>query len=132
MRYLLDTNIVIAAMKGDMQVRGKLEKIPLSDLALSSIVLGELEHGVEKSQHEEKNRSRLVTLVEGMQLVLVDASTSLHYGRIRAELERKGTPIGANDYWIAAQTLAVGAVLVTNNLGEFSRVGGLKLENWLE
>lgn len=132
MRYLLDTNIVIAAMKGSMPVRGKLESIPLSDLALSPVVLGELELGVEKSQHREKNRTRLTRIVEGMQLLPLDAEASHHYGIIRAELERAGNPIGANDYWIAAQALALGAVLVTNNVGEFSRVPGLVVENWLE
>lgn len=132
MRYLLDTNIVIAAMKGDMQVRRKLEAIPLSELVLSPVVLGELGHGVEKSQHKDKNRARLARIVEGMPVVPLDAAASHRYGQIRAELERGGTPIGANDYWIAAQALATEAVLVTNNVDEFSRVPGLIWENWLE
>ncbi len=54
-----------------------------------------------------------------------------HYGRIRTELERQGTPIGANDYWIAAQALATEAVLVTNNVDEFSREPGLAWDDWL-
>lgn len=131
MRYLLDTNIVIAAIKGDQRVRVKLEAIPLAELVLSPVVLGELEHGVEKSQRKEKNRSRLARIVEAMHLMPLDATTSQRYGEIRAELELAGTPIGANDYWIAAQALAVDAVLVTHNVGEFSRVRGLTLENWL-
>lgn len=131
MRYLLDTNIVIAAIKGNVQVRKKLEEVPLPDLVLSPVVLGELEHGVEKSQQKEKNRARLARIVEGMHLVPLDAATSHHYGRIRAELEHQGTPIGANDYWIAAQTLANQAILVTNNVDEFSRVPGLAWEDWL-
>lgn len=61
----------------------------------------------------------------------LDAETSRHYGLIRAELERQGSPIGANDAWIAAQALTLGAVLVTNNVGEFSRVPGLVIEDWL-
>lgn len=132
MRYLLDTNIVIAAIKGDMRVRTRLEGIQLSELVLSPVVLGELEHGVEKSHHRDKNRARLARIVEGMQLLPLDAATSQRYGEIRAELEQAGTPIGANDYWIAAQALAVDAVLVTHNMGEFSRVRGLALENWLD
>lgn len=132
MRYLLDTNIVIAAMKGDAKVREQLEHIPLSDLVLSPVVLGELALGVEESQHKDKNRARLARIVEGIQIIPLDAETSIHYGRIRGELERNGTPIGANDYWIAAQALATGTTLVTHNVGEFSRVDGLKLENWLE
>jgi len=132
MRYLLDTNILIAAMKGRERVRQRLETTPLSDLVLSPVVLGELELGVQKSQHREKNAARLARLVEGIQLIPLDAEASRHYGIIRAELERKGNPIGANDYWIAAQALALGAIAVTENVGEFSRVAGLAIENWLE
>ena len=132
MRYLLDTNILIAAIKGLENVRDKLASIPLSDLLLSPVVLGELQLGVEKSQYREKNAARLARMVEGIQLVMLDAETSLHYGAIRAELERQGKPIGANDFWIAAQGRALGAVVVTDNTSEFSRVPGLVIENWLE
>jgi tRNA(fMet)-specific endonuclease VapC len=59
-------------------------------------------------------------------------STTRHYALVRAHLERQGTPIGANDTWIAAQALTIGATLVTDNEREFSRVPGLPLENWLE
>ena len=69
--------------------------------------------------------------MEGIQLAALDAETSRHYGEIRAEFERIGKPIGANDYWIAAQGRAHGAVVVTDNTGEFSRVSGLMIENWL-
>ena len=131
MHYLLDTNIFIAAMKGVQKVRDKLAILPLSDLLLSPVVLGELQLGVEKSRHREKNASRLALIVEGIQLAALDAETSRHYGEIRAELERAGTPIGANDYWVAAQGRALGAVVVTDNTGEFSRVHGLLIENWL-
>ena len=132
MRYLLDTNILIAAMKGLEKVRDKLATIPLSDLLLSPVVLGELQLGVEKSLHREKNAAHLARIVEGIQLVMLDAETSQHYGAIRAELERQGKPIGANDYWIAAQGRALGAVVVTDNTSEFSRVPGLVIANWLE
>lgn len=131
MRYLLDTNIIIAAMKGDVRIREKLETTPLSALVLSPVVLGELELGVVKSLHQDKNRARLAQVVDGMPHVLLDAEAGRRYGLIRAELERSGTPIGANDYWIAAQALAIDAVLVSDNVGEFSRVPGLSVENWL-
>ena len=65
------------------------------------------------------------------QAVNYDASAARHYARIRAQLERQGQPIGANDLWIAAQALAADATLVTDNEGEFRRVPGLALENWL-
>ena len=131
MRYLLDTNILIAAMKGVERVREKLEATPLSELVLSPVVLGELELGVEKSQHREKNAARLARIVDSLQLTPVDAEASRHYGAIRAELERLGMPIGANDCWIAAQARALGAIVVTDNMGEFKRVSGLVVESWL-
>ncbi len=131
MPYLLDTNILIAAMKGMPSVVEKLENIPAASLVLSPVVLGELEVGAEKSAHPEKNRARLARLIEDIPTAPLDAETSRHYGRIRADLERKGTPIGANDLWIAAQALALGAVAVTDNVREFSRVEGLEIENWV-
>ena len=131
MRYLLDTNIIIAAMKGHVAVRARLECAPLSSLILSPVVLGELEFGAEKSAHSELNRRRLAELAAQIPLSMIDAEVSRCYGRIRAELERQGTPIGANDTWIAAQAQALTAVMVTDNVGEFSRVSGLAVENWL-
>jgi tRNA(fMet)-specific endonuclease VapC len=132
MRYLLDTNIIIAAMKGRSEILGHLESTPLEDVILSPVVLGELEFGAEKSRQAERNRARLAELAERLPLAPMDAVASRCYGEVRAHLERLGTPIGANDLWIAAQALAMGAILVTDNLGEFSRVPGLKIENWLE
>ena len=132
MRHLLDTNIVIAAMKGNAAVVGRLESTPLANLVLCPVVLGELEFGAEKSAHSERNRARLAELAERLPLAVVDAETSRCYGRIRAELEQAGTPIGAHDSWIAAHALALHAILVTDNIREFSRVSGLTVENWLE
>ena len=131
MRYLLDTNILIAGLKGALRVRQKLEVLPSTDLVLSPIVLGELEVGAEKSAHPAKNHARLAALIQGFPVEALDANTSHHYGRIRAELECKGTPIGNNDLWIAAHALALEATVVTDNEREFSRVSGLTVENWL-
>ena len=129
--YLLDTNIMIAALKGHALVRRHLEALPMAGLRLSVIVLGELEFGAEKSRYAERNRNRLAELVRRLPLVGIDAGTAGHYARIRAGLERQGTPIGAHDLWIAAQALSLGATLVTDNQREFQRVVGLPLENWL-
>ena len=128
---MLDTNILIAALKGQSEVRQRLEAVPLSAMRLSAIVLGELEFGAEKSIHSERNRARLAALTQRLPLVGIDYATTRHYGQVRALLERQGTPIGANDTWIAAQALAIEATLVTDNEREFSRVPGLVLENWL-
>jgi tRNA(fMet)-specific endonuclease VapC len=129
--YLLDTNILIAALKGRLEVRKRLNSLPLSAMRLSAIVLGELEFGAEKSAHGEHNRIRLAALAQRLPLVGIDFDTTRHYAQVRALLERKGTPIGANDTWIAAQALTINATLVTDNEREFSRVPGLMLENWL-
>lgn len=129
--YLLDTNILIAAMKGHPTVRQHLENTPLEAIRLSTIVLGELAFGVEKSAYAERNQARLETLTSRLPVVGVAPETAHAYGRIRAHLERQGKPIGANDFWIAAQALSVGATLVTDNQKEFRRVEGLSLANWL-
>jgi len=131
MRYLLDTNIFIAAMKGSLSVRERLERIPHTDLVLSPVVLGELECGVRKSAFQEANARRLETAVSPLELVPLDATAARRYGEIRAALESIGRPIGSNDLWIAAQALALGAALVTDNTDEFARIPALKLENWL-
>lgn len=130
-RYLLDTNIVIASLKGHPAVRARLEGIALNQLLLSSIVLGELAFGAEKSAFAERNHARLAELAQRLPLLDVDAETARHYGRVRAHLERQGTPIGANDLWIAAQALRAEAILVTDNEREFARVPGLARVNWL-
>ena len=129
--YLLDTNILIATLKGRGKIRRRLESEQLGAIRLSAIVLGELEFGAEKSAYGERNRARLAALAQRLPLVGIDYNTTRHYGKIRALLERQGTPIGANDTWIAAQALAIDATLVTDNEREFSRVPGLSLENWL-
>jgi tRNA(fMet)-specific endonuclease VapC len=131
MAYLLDTNIFIAAMKGHSAVCDQLEIISASNIVLSTIVLGELQFGAEKSQHCERNRQRLNTLVSQFPLLGINATVCLEYARIRATLERQGTPIGGNDLWIAAQASAGKHILVTDNTREFVRVPGLELANWI-
>jgi tRNA(fMet)-specific endonuclease VapC len=131
MAYLLDTAILVAAIKAHPRVVACLETLAPADLLLSSVVLGELDTGVNKSAWPERNRRQLQALVEDLELLPVDRPVAMAYGRIRASLERQGLPIGANDLWIAAQAQTVNAVLVTDNLLEFSRVEGLRLENWL-
>ena len=131
MAWLLDTNIVIAAIKGVPVMRERLREVLAIDLLLSPVVLGELEYGVEKSEYPERNREKLRTVIDGFPLLPLDAETSHAYGRIRASLERQGKSTGGNDLWIAAQALAAGATLVTDNLQEFQRVPDPKVENWL-
>ena len=96
MRYLLDTNILIAAMKGSNQVREKLELTPVNQILLSPIVLGELELGVKKNVHRARNAACLASLIEAFELVPLDGDVSHEYALLRTYLERQGTPIGAN------------------------------------
>jgi tRNA(fMet)-specific endonuclease VapC len=126
--YLLDTNMLIAAIKGRSPVREKLETVDASHLLVSPIVLGELLTGVEKSQRRAK---RLLEVLSGLQMVEIQPEVAVLYGQVRATLESAGTPIGANDLWIAAHALSLEAVVVTDNEREFRRVPGLNVENWL-
>ena len=131
MAFLLDTTILIAAIKGHPAVAERLRSLEASQQLLSSVVLGELETGVLKSAWPERNREQLERVVNQLELISVDGAVAKAYGRIRAGIAQQGTPIGANDLWIAAQALVCGAVLVTANLREFERVEGLSLDNWL-
>ena len=132
MKWLLDTNILIAALKQNSLVLARLEGVSPGDLALSPVVLGELELGVIKSRWSATNRKRLDALITHFPLVPLDAAAAKVYGEVRAALERSGNIIGANDLWIAAQAVALNLILVTDNVGEFKRVEGLVVENWLE
>jgi len=130
-RYLLDTNVFIAAMRGQSAVKERLSRTPLDEVVLSPVVLAELLLGVEKSAHREANARRVTSVVHQLAMVAIDADTSSQYAILRATLERQGRLIGANDLWIAAQCMASGLVLVTDNGSEFARVDGLVTENWL-
>lgn len=130
-QYLLDTNILIAAIKGRETVRKRLERIDAPNILISPIVLGELLTGVEKSQLKSSNRQRLLGVLKGFRLIEMPPEAAIRYGDLRATLESRGTPIGANDLWIAAHALALGVTLVTENSREFRRVDDLAVENWL-
>ncbi|KNZ33494.1 MAG: hypothetical protein AD742_06285 [Methylibium sp. NZG] len=113
------------------QVRERFAKLSPASVVMSPVVLGELQVGWRKSVRAEANRTLLQRFTEGATLVTIDAEVASTYGEIRAELEAQGTPIGANDLWIAAQARATDCVLVTHDTGEFGRVGGLRIEDWV-
>ncbi len=131
MPYLLDTNILIALSRERPGIAARLENIPAGDILLSSVVVAEIEYGIANSARREHNRRVFDALLEGFQIVPFDAAAAKLYGPIRADLERRGQLIGPYDSMIAAHTLALAAALVTDNVGEFARVAGLKVENWL-
>ena len=133
MRYLLDTNICIYVIKHKPEkVFQKLQTIHPEDVCISSVTYAELVHGVEKSAAVEKNRLALSILLANMEILDFDVDAADCYGKIRAGLEKNGTPIGPLDMMIAGHAQSLGYTVVTNNVKEFSRVSALKMENWAE
>ncbi len=131
--YMLDTNICIYAIKHKpASVFMQLQKINPEDVCISSVTYAELVHGVEKSEAIERNRLALSLLLSNIEIMSFDVNAADAYGKIRADLERNGTPIGPLDMMIAGHALALGYTVVTNNTKEFSRVDGLKIVNWVE
>ncbi|BBP44594.1 type II toxin-antitoxin system tRNA(fMet)-specific endonuclease VapC [Thiosulfativibrio zosterae] len=131
-KYLLDTNICIYVIKRrPIEVLQKFNEAA-GHIAISSITLAELLHGVEKSQHLAKNLKAVEDFCSRLDVLNYDDKAASHYGEIRADLEKKGKPIGVNDLHIAGHARSMGAILVSNNLKEFERVEGLRLQNWID
>jgi len=132
MKYLLDTNICIYIIKRKPEtVLGQLKQKQGDGVAISAITLAELQHGVESSEYPEKNAVALRQMLAIMTVLPFDDLAATEYGKVRADLQRKGTPIGPMDTLIAAHARAAKLILVTNNLREFERVDELILENWI-
>lgn len=132
-KVMLDTNICIYIIKRKPQkVLDHLLKYTPGEVAVSSITAAELQYGVEKSSMPDKNRLALSKFLHAFVIVPFDEKATQEYGKIRASLESKGTPIGPNDMLIAASAQSLGCVLVTNNLKEFARVPTLRIENWVD
>jgi tRNA(fMet)-specific endonuclease VapC len=130
---MLDANVVIALVAGhSVQLRDRfIAASAQQELALSSIVIFELQFGIAKSKHRLKNADALRRFLSGViQVVAFDEEDATVSGQIRATLQDQGTPIGPFDVMVAGHALRHGATLVTANIREFSRVDGLKLENW--
>ncbi len=129
---LLDTNICIYVINAKPpEVLARFHRFHLGDIGLSTVVAAELAYGVAKSG-SERNRKALEMFLAPLELMPFDSPAVWAYGELRADLERLGLPIGSLDTMIAAHALSMNAVLVTNNTREFSRIAGLKLENWAE
>jgi tRNA(fMet)-specific endonuclease VapC len=132
MKYMLDTNICIYLIKKRPKTVSHIfETCTIGDICISSVTFAELAYGVEKSPHPEKNKAALEEFVIPLEIAPFDDQAALYYGRIRANLEKKGTPIGPLDLMIAAHAEYLDITLVTNNINEFSRVPNLKIENWV-
>lgn len=130
-RYMLDTNIISDLVKNPQgKAAQRIAHVGEDKICTSIIVAAELRYGSVKSG--SKRLAKAVEDILGEIAILpFDIPSDARYGAIRAELERHGKPIGGNDLLIAAHACATGAIMVTGNIGEFERVGGLKVENWL-
>lgn len=131
-KYLLDTNIVIFTIK-----RKPVSLLPkfnqhTNQLAISAITFAELIFGAEKSMNSAKNLATVNDFVSRLTVLPYDEQAAFHYGDIRANLEKKGKPIGDNDLHMAAHARSKGLVVVTNNTREFERVEGLRIEDWTQ
>lgn len=129
--YLLDTNTCIQFINGTSSVvKSNFKQHAASDLVLCSVVKAELLFGARKSQRVESNLLILERFFKAFKSLSFDDRCAEEYGQIRAVLKAQGEIIGPNDLMIAAIARAHDAVLVTNNTGEFSRVAGLRLQDW--
>jgi len=133
MRVMLDTNTCIALItRKPPQVLSRFNEYSVGEIGISWVTLAELEFGVAKSQHRERNQAALDEFILPLEVAAFDRETARVYGRLRALLENAGTPIGALDNMIGAHALSLGATLVTNNTREFSRIKGLAVVDWLK
>ena len=129
--YMLDTNICIYVMKNYPQdLREKFNALA-EQLCISSITLGELHYGAEKSVRRADNLTVIEHFVTRLDVLPFDAKAAVHYGQVRAELERAGTPCGPHDMQIGGHARSQGLIVVTNDAREFSRMKGIRVENWV-
>jgi tRNA(fMet)-specific endonuclease VapC len=130
-RYLLDTNIVSDLVRNPQgKVARRIARIGETRVCTSIIVACELRYGAEK-RGSARLSAQLEEILSVLPILPLDREADRHYGSIRADLERKGTPIGPHDLLIASHARSSGLTLVTNNRDEFLRVSKLKLANWL-
>jgi tRNA(fMet)-specific endonuclease VapC len=129
--FLLDTNILSELIRQpDGAVASKIAEVGEDAIATSIIVAGELRYGARR-RGSPRLTSKIELLLTLVPVLPLKDDADARYGRLRAELERRGTPIGANAMLIAAHALAIGATLVTDNVRAFERVDGLEIVNWL-
>ena len=131
MKFLLDTNIcVFVIRRKSAAVVARLEQYAAEEIGISAVTLAKLRYGADKSERPAQNHAALDAFLVPLMTVDFDADAANFYGTVRAELERRGTPIGPLDTMIAAHAICLGIPLVTNNTAEFSRVPGLQVEDW--
>ena len=131
LKYMLDTNIVIYTIKNRPERVREVFKRHSGQMAISAVTFGELIYGAERSSQPERNLNDIEGMIARLEVLPFDELAAAHFGQLRAELARAGTPIGPYDQMIAGHARALGLVLVTNNFDEFERVPGLRIENWV-
>lgn len=135
MRYMLDTNILIYLIKNNPPaVARHIDTLSKNEtLCMSFISYAELLKGAERSTRKDRALRGLDALTRQIPVIYhTDAALCRHYAIHSARLKKAGTPIGANDLWIACHALAEDVTLVTNNVREFERIQGLRMENWVD
>ncbi|HEU5282044.1 MAG TPA: type II toxin-antitoxin system VapC family toxin [Gammaproteobacteria bacterium] len=133
MRVMLDTNICIYIIKQHPEsVLNHFKRFSVGDIYISSITYAELNFGVQKSTHHQKNKMALSAFTAPLEVISFDDEAARYYGELRAMLEKQGKPIGSLDMLIAAHALSMDLTLITNNMKEFKRVPHLKLQDWTE
>lgn len=131
MKYLLDTNICVFVIRRKSPVvLRRFQQFQPDELGISTVTLAELRYGADKSGNPAKNHLALDGFLAALEIVEFDAPAADWYGGVRADLEKRGCPIGPLDTMIAAHALRLDLPLVTNNIDEFRRVTGLAVENW--
>ena len=132
MILLLDTNTCIYLIRQrPPEVLRSFDDYAIGDIGVSSITAAELYFGTQKSRRTDQNERALEQFLLPLTVAGFDSNAASKYGHVRAALERAGTPIGPLDTLIASHALALGVTLVTNNVREFERVPGLKVDNWV-
>lgn len=128
---MLDTNVVSALMRDPQgKIAARIKEVGPDAIAVSIVVAAELRYGCSKKGSAALTE-RVETILGSLDIIAFDSPADAEYGTIRAALDASGTPIGPNDLLIAAHARSLGAVLVTANTGEFERVPGLQIENWV-
>jgi len=131
-KYLLDTDTLSCVSRGEHPaLTARVLNSPPEDLAMSVVSRGEAEFGLRAAPPRRDTERRLRGLLANLQCLPLSEGAAIEYGDIRSALQRAGTPIGANDMWIAAHARSLGLTVVTHNTREFSRVERLKVEDWL-
>ena len=129
--YMLDTNICIYVMKTyPPALRDRFNTLA-EQLCISSITLGELHYGAEKSGRRAENLTAIEQFVARLEVLSFGDKAAAHYGQLRAEVERMGSPCGPHDMQIGGHARSEGLILVTNNMREFARMPGVRAENWV-